>query len=127
MTAFVDNLEALTLSNSDFRRVISTGKHSQLVLMTLAPNEEIGAEVHPDVDQFFRFEHGTGKVVIDKQEYLVSDGYAVLVPAGSEHNVVNTSPSEPLKFYTIYSPPNHRDQVVHKTKADALADTSDNP
>lgn len=127
MAGFVDNIESLTLNNTNFRQVVFTAKHSQLVLMCLQPNEEIGLESHPDVDQFFRFEQGSGKVIIDQKEYIVSDGSAVIVPAGSEHNVINTSPTDPLKLYTIYSPPEHRDQVVHKTKADAHADFSDHP
>jgi len=113
------NIEELTTANSDFRRVLYTGKYSQLVLMSLAPGEEIGTEVHADVDQFFRFERGTGKVVIDGLDNAVEDGDAAIVPAGAEHNVVNTSSSEPLKLYTIYSPPEHRDGVVRATKADA--------
>ncbi|RDE15564.1 MAG: cupin domain-containing protein, partial [Candidatus Thorarchaeota archaeon] len=103
-----------------FRRVLYTGKHSQLVLMSLKPLEEIGEETHADVDQFFRFEAGEGKVVIDGVENRVKDGDAVIVPAGAKHNVVNTSKKPELKLYTIYSPPEHQDKVVRKTKADAL-------
>jgi len=101
--------------------VLYTGKHSQLVLMNLAPGEEIGMEVHPDIDQFFRFEKGDGRVFIDSSEYEVTDGSGIIVPAGARHNVVNTSKTAPLKLYTIYSPPEHIDKTVRKTKADAIA------
>ncbi|RQD83212.1 MAG: cupin domain-containing protein [Methanocalculus sp. MSAO_Arc2] len=119
---FAADIEADTVSNSDFRRVLYTGQFSQLVLMSLKPGEEIGAEVHDDIDQFFRFEQGEGKVVIDGVEHTVTDGSAVIVPAGAHHNVVNTSTTADLRLYTIYSPPEHNDKVVHKTKADAEAD-----
>ncbi|HPV70906.1 MAG TPA: cupin domain-containing protein [Candidatus Magasanikbacteria bacterium] len=122
MRGYKDNIEKLTLENENFRRVLYTGKHSQLVLMTLQPNEEIGMEVHSENDQFFRFEKGIGLVLIDGNEYQVQDGDAVVVPAGSEHNVINTSSSETLKLYTIYSPAHHQDGVVHATKEMALAD-----
>ena len=114
-------LESETLKNSDFRRVLYTGKHSQLVLMSLAPGEEIGMEVHSHLDQFFRFEKGEGKVFIDGSVYAVKDGSGVIVPAGAEHNVVNTSKTEALKLYTIYSPPEHIDKTVRHTKKDAEA------
>ena len=117
------NIEKLALENTDFRRVLYTAPHSQLVLMSLLPGEEIGAEVH-HVDQFFRFESGTGKAVIDGVEYPVSDGSAVLVPAGANHNFINTG-SAPMKLYTVYAPANHIDGRVHHTKADAEADTED--
>ena len=119
MKGFCSNIEKDTLGNDNFRKVIYTGKHSQLVLMTLKPNEEIGMEVHEDNDQFFRFEKGIGKVIIDGNEYKVSDGFAVIVPAGAEHNVINTSDSENLSLYTIYSPAHHVDGVVRATKAEA--------
>lgn len=125
MTGFTGNIEELTLFNSNFRQVLFTGKYSQLVLMSLAPNEEIGMEVHTDTDQFFRFEKGRGKVVMNSEETMVSDGSAVVIPAGTNHNVINLSASEDLKFYTIYSPAHHKDGTVHKTKAEALADTAD--
>ncbi len=124
MTGFVTNIEEDTLQNDNFRKVIFTALHSQLVLMSLLPGEEIGAEVHDNVDQFFRIEKGTGKVVIAGEETPISDGSAVVVPAGSEHNVINTG-DEPLRLYTIYSPPNHPDGKIHKTKAEAMADESD--
>jgi len=118
---FKTGIEKETLNNSDFRRVLYTGKYSQLVLMTLKPGEEIGMETHGNVDQFFRFEEGEGKVTIDDNEYKVKDGDASIVPAGAKHNVVNTSKTKHLKLYTIYSPPEHQDKVVRHTKADALA------
>ncbi len=121
MKGFVNNIEESTIENTDFRKVLYTGKHSQLVLMSLKPGEDIGMEVHPDNDQFFRFEAGEGKVIIDGNEYEVRDGVAVVVPAGAEHNVVNTSQVEELKFYTIYSPPHHKDGIVRHTKEEALA------
>ena len=122
MKGFKSNIEKDTLSNSDFRHVLYTGKYSQLVLMSLKPGEEIGEEVHKTVDQFFRFEKGTGTVSIDGVKHKVDDGDAVVVPAGSKHNVINTSKTAELKLYTIYSPPEHIDGTVRKTKADALAE-----
>lgn len=122
MKGFNANIEAETLANENFRKVLYTGKHSQLVLMSLLPGEEIGMETHTDNDQFFRFEQGTGKVVIDDNEYEVTDGSAIVVPAGAEHNVINVSDSDKLKLYTIYSPAHHQDGVVRLTKADAMAD-----
>jgi mannose-6-phosphate isomerase-like protein (cupin superfamily) len=115
------NLEKETSKNSDFRRVLYTGKHSQLVLMSLKPGEEIGEETHEDVDQFFRFETGVGKVVIDNIEHRVKDGSGVIVPAGAKHNVVNTSKRAYLRLYTIYSPPEHQDGVIRHTKKEAMA------
>lgn len=123
MKGYKDNIEKLALENNDFRHVLYTAKHSQLVLMSLAPSEEIGMEVHNDNDQFFRFEKGQGKVVIDGNEYDVTDGDAFIVPAGSQHNVMNVSDSEPLKLYTIYCPAHHKDGVVRATKAKAEADS----
>jgi len=119
MKGFFGHIEKDTLENENFRKVLYTAKHCQLVLMSLQPNEEIGMEVHPDNDQFFRFEKGTGKVIIDGNEYNVTDGDAIIVPAGAEHNVINTSSDEPLKLYTIYAPPHHQDGVVRATKAEA--------
>lgn len=118
------NIEELTLANNNFRQVIYTGPHSQLVLMSLPPGEDIGVETHHKVDQFFRVEGGEGKAIIDGTEYPLADGVAVIVPAGSEHNFINTGSSD-LKLYTIYTPPNHIDGRVHATKADALADHED--
>ena len=120
MKGFCDNIETRTVENGDFRRVLYTGGNLQLVLMTLQPGEEIGAEVHPDRDQFFRFEEGSGKVDIDENSYDVEDGSGVIVPAGARHNVRNTG-SEPLKLYTLYGPPEHKDGIVQSTKAEAEA------
>jgi len=111
---FVTDIETETVKNTDFRRVLYTGKFSQLVLMCLKPGEEIGAEVHDDVDQFFRFEEGEGAVVIDGVKHAVRDGSAVVVPSGANHNVLNTSKTADLKLYTIYSPPEHQDKVVRR-------------
>lgn len=119
MKGFFSNIEKETLKNKNFRKVLYTGKYSQLVLMTLNPGEEIGLEVHQENDQFFRFEKGKGKVIIDKNEYKVSDGSVIIVPAGSKHNVINTSKKESLKLYTIYSPPHHKDGILRKTKKEA--------
>src|SRR5688572_12459067 len=115
---FCDDIDRLTVDNEDFRRVLYTGQHLQLVLMTLQPGEEIGAEVHEDRDQFFRFEEGTGVVDIDGRENLVEDDFAVIVPAGARHNVRNTS-NAALRFYTLYGPPEHKDKIVQHTKAEA--------
>jgi len=121
MNGYVTFLERETRKNADFRRVLYTGKHSQLVLMSLKPGEEIGEETHEDVDQFFRFEAGVGKVIIDGVEHRVKDGNGVIVPAGARHNVVNTSERANLRLYTIYSPPEHQDRVVRHTKKEAMA------
>jgi len=125
MKGFCSNIEKDTLENENFRKVLYTGKNSQLVLMSLAPNEEIGMEVHNENDQFFRFEKGNGKCIIDGNEYEVEDGSAVVVPAGAEHNVINTSDSERLSLYTIYSPAHHKDGIVRATKAEAEANEAD--
>ncbi len=116
---YKDNIEKITEENNDFRRVLYTGKACQLVLMSLNPSEEIGLETHEEGDQFFRFESGEGKVIIDESEYSVSAGDAVIVPAGSKHNIINTSQTIALKLYTIYAPPHHADGTVRKTKAEA--------
>ena len=122
MTEYVGSIEKQTLDNTYFRQVLFTGKHTQLVVMCLGPGEEIGDEVHPSVDQFFRIEQGEAKFVFnEKQERRARDGDAVVVPAGTYHNVINTSKTGPLKLYTLYSPPNHPDGTVHKTKAEAEA------
>jgi len=118
---FVGNLEIDTKKNTDFRRVLYTGKNSQLVLMCLKAGEEIGEEVHEDRDQFFRFEQGEGAVVIDGVKSVVKDGSGVIVPAGARHNVINTSKNLDLRLYTIYSPPEHQDKVVRHTKQEAMA------
>lgn len=121
MNGYQGNIEKLTLGNTDFRRVLYTGQHAQLVLMNLRPGEDIGEEVHEDVDQFFRFEQGEGEVIIDGTSHGVGDGDAVIVPASSAHNVVNKGEGD-LKLYTLYSPPNHADGTIHVTKAEAEAD-----
>lgn len=123
MKGFVINIEEETLNSDNFRKVLYTAKHSQLVLMSLKPKEEIGMEVHEENDQFFRFEKGQGKCIIDGNESELSDGVAVVVPAGAEHNIINTSDSEELKLYTIYSPAHHQDGVVRATKEEAVADS----
>lgn len=121
MKGYCDDIEKVTLENEDFRRVLYTGKHLQLVLMTLQPGEEIGEEVHEDRDQFFRIEEGSGEVRIDGAANKVEDDFAVIVPAGARHNVVNTG-SEPLRLYTLYGPPEHRDGTVHTGKDQAERD-----
>lgn len=123
MKGYNANIEKETRENKNFRKVLYTGKHCQLVLMSLKPGEEIGMEIHTDNDQFFRFEAGVGKVFIDESEYEVKDGSAIIVPCGAEHNVVNVSETEDLKLYTIYSPAHHQDGVVRVTKAEAKADS----
>lgn len=119
MKGFNANIEKETLENTNFRKVLYTGKHSQLVLMSLKPNEEIGMEVHGDNDQFFRFEKGEGKCIIDGNEYVLGDGSVIVVPSGAEHNIINTSNTEDLKLYTIYSPAHHKDGLVKATKIEA--------
>jgi mannose-6-phosphate isomerase-like protein (cupin superfamily) len=125
MMGFHSNIEKDTLENKNFRKVLYTAKHSQLVLMSLLPKEEIGMEVHPDNDQFFRFEQGQGKCIIDGNEYSVSDGSAIIVPAGAEHNIINTSDVLELKLYTIYSPAHHKDGIVRTTKKETENDTEE--
>lgn len=120
MKGFVQDIEGLSVGNTDFRRVLYTAKHCQLVLMALKPGEEIGAEVHK-LDQFFRVEEGAGEAVLDGVRTTIRAGFAVVVPAGANHNIVNTG-KVPLKLYTLYAPPNHRDGVVHRTRAEAEAD-----
>jgi mannose-6-phosphate isomerase-like protein (cupin superfamily) len=118
MTGFVDDIEKLTKENDYFRKVLFTGKHSQLVLMSLKPGEEIGEEVHDTVDQFFRVDEGEGSLYLLDKEVKIRDGFAIVVPAGVKHNIVNTGGVN-LKLYTIYSPPNHPDKTIHKTKKEA--------
>lgn len=125
MAGFVTNIDTDTLGNDNFRKVIFTAPHSQLVLMSLNPNEEIGMETHSDNDQFFRIEKGSGKVIMNGEQHQVTDGFAIVVPAGTEHNVIAGETG--LKLYTIYSPAHHRDGILHKTKAEAEADTTDIP
>jgi mannose-6-phosphate isomerase-like protein (cupin superfamily) len=125
MKGFCLNIEKETIANNNFRKVLYTGKHSQLVLMSLPPKEEIGFEIHADNDQFFRFEKGTGKCIIDETEYEVNDGFSVVVPAGARHNIINVSETEDLKLYTIYSPAHHKDGIVRSTKEEAVNNESD--
>ena len=120
MKGYVTDIETDTMENQDFRRVLYTGKNSQLVLMSLRPKEEIGEETHT-LDQFIRVEAGDGLAILDGVKHPISDGSAVVIPAGTKHNIINNSDGEELKLYTIYSPPEHRDGTLHKTKADALA------
>jgi mannose-6-phosphate isomerase-like protein (cupin superfamily) len=125
MKGYNDNIEKLTLENDNFRKVLYTGKYSQLVLMSIKPMEEIGMEVHEDTDQFFRFEGGKGKVTIDDNVYEVLDGDAIIVPAGANHNVENVSPDEDLRLYTIYSPAHHKEGTIRKTKEEAESNDED--
>ena len=124
MTGFVTNLEEQTLTNQSFRKVLYTAAHGQVVVMSLLPNEEIGMEVHT-VDQFFRIEKGQVKVIMNGEENIVSDGFAILVPAGTQHNIINTSATDRVQLYTIYMPAQHRDGVEHVTKAEGEADQTD--
>lgn len=118
---FFTHMEKETLDNTNFRKVLYTGAYSQLVLMSLKPGEEIDLETHEENDQFFRFEGGVGKVIINESEYVVTDGDAVIIPAGAKHNVINTSDAENLSMYTLYSPAHHKDGTIHTTKEEALA------
>ena len=122
MVGYVTNIENDTLENDDYRRVLFTGRNTQLVLMTLQPGEEIGKEIHEEHDQFIRIESGSGSVILNGEKHRLADGIAVVIPAGVEHNVVNTSRDEPLRLYTLYSPPEHPDGTVHKTKQDEPAE-----
>jgi mannose-6-phosphate isomerase-like protein (cupin superfamily) len=125
MKGFSIDIEKATLENDNYRKVLYTGKHSQLVLMSLKPGEEIGIEMHNETDQFFRFEEGQGKCIINGNEYEVRDGSAIIVPAGAEHNIINTSKKGSLKLYTIYSPAHHKDGIVRATKEEAEANEAD--
>ena len=122
MKGFHADIEELTLENENFRQVVYTGEHSQLVLMCLAPGEDIDLETHPHNDQFFRVESGTGKVVIDGTNYRIGTGSAVIVPAGAMHNITNTSKHDNLSLYTMYSPPHHKDGITRRTKQEAKED-----
>ncbi len=122
---FIANIEDLTAKNQNFRKVLYTTKHIQLVVMSIPPMGEIGMEIHEDNDQFLRIESGTGKAIIDGNEQEFSAGYCIIVPAGSEHNIINTSDLDELKIYTVYGPPHHRMDVVHTTKVEADKDTEE--
>jgi len=125
MHGFITDIEQETVANTAFRKVLYTGRHSQLVLMSLKPGEDIDLEIHNDNDQFFRFEQGEGICFIDSHEHKVKDGSAVVIPAGAEHNILNTSKTEDLKMYTIYSPPHHQDGILRQTKAEAVENEAD--
>ncbi len=124
MKGYVTNIEEATLGNENFRKVLYTAKHSQLVVMSLKPGEEIGMEVHPTIDQFLHIEQGEGKAILDGVEHDIVADWVVIVPAGTQHNIVNTGSSE-MKLYTLYSPPNHKDGTVHRTKADEVEEHFD--
>lgn len=121
MKGYIANIEKLSLENENFRQVLYTTKNSQLVVMSLLPGEDIGEEIH-QLDQFIRCESGKGKAILDGVEYEISDGFVIFVPSGAKHNIINNSLEKPMKLYTLYSPPNHRDGVIHKTKTEAEAD-----
>jgi mannose-6-phosphate isomerase-like protein (cupin superfamily) len=121
MKGYITNIEEKTIANSNFREVLYTDERLQLVVMSLKPLEEIGEEVH-ELDQFLRIEKGEGKAVLNGEEHTIGDGFAIVVPKGTRHNIINTSSTEPLKLYTLYAPPNHKDGTIHATKADAEAD-----
>lgn len=121
MAGYVTQIEKKTQANTYFREVLFTGPNSQLVVMSIAPGDDIGMETHSDVDQFIRIEAGNGKAILNGEEHVLADGSAVVVPAGVEHNIVNSSPTKPLQLYTVYTPPEHPKGTIHKTKAEALA------
>ncbi len=125
MKGYYANIEKDTLENNNFRKVLYTGKHSQLVLMSLLPGEEIGEETHSENDQFFRFESGQGKCIIDGNEYDLKDGVCIIVPTGAKHNIINTSETESLKMYTIYSPAHHKDGIVRATRDEAMSNEAE--
>lgn len=125
MTGYVADIEKATKDNTNFRKVLFTGPNSQLVVMSLKPGEDIGEEIHSDVDQFIRIEEGVGKVILNGEETEVKDDWATVVPAGAKHNLINTSEEKDLKLYTVYTPAEHKDGTIHKTKADAMADEHD--
>lgn len=125
MTGYIADIEKETKENTNFRKVLFTGPQSQLVVMSLKPGEDIGEEVHNDIDQFIRVEEGEGKAVLNGEETVIKDDWAVVVPAGAKHNVINTSQDKDLKLYTIYSPAEHKNGAIHKTKEEAMADEHD--
>ena len=125
MKGYLVNIEEKTLENEFFREVLYTDQHCQLVVMSLKQKETIGMETHAIVDQFIRIEEGTGKAILDGKEVKLVKGTAVIIPAGTKHNIINTSSTKKLKLYTLYSPAHHKDKTIHKTKKEALADTQD--
>lgn len=125
MTGYIADIEKETKENTNFRKVLFTGPQSQLVVMSLKPGEDIGEEVHNNIDQFIRVEEGEGKAVLNGEETVIKDDWAIVVPAGAKHNVINTSQDKDLKLYTIYSPAEHKDGTIHKTKEEAMADEHD--
>ncbi|OGE18828.1 cupin [Candidatus Daviesbacteria bacterium RIFCSPLOWO2_02_FULL_41_8] len=125
MTGYITNIEEKAIQNENFREVLFTSQHSQLVVMSLLPLEDIGPEVHEIVDQFIRIEQGDGKAILNGEEQIICAGSAIVVPAGTEHNIINTSSSEKMKLYTVYSPAHHKNKTIHATKQDALADKED--
>lgn len=126
MSGYITNIEDTTKQNENFRQVLFTGPHSQLVVMSLLPSEEIGMEVHA-VDQFIRIEEGEGRAILNGEEYKIEEDFAIVIPAGTQHNIINTSSEKKMKLYTIYSPPQHKDGTIHKTKEEATADEEDQP
>jgi mannose-6-phosphate isomerase-like protein (cupin superfamily) len=127
VNGYVVNIEEKSLENNYFRQVLYTAPHIQLVVMSLKPGEDIGLETHHGIDQFIRVEGGKGKSILDGKEHDLEDGSSIVIPSGTQHNIVNVSESEPLKLYTLYAPPEHPDGTIHKTKADAEADEKDHP
>jgi len=125
MLGYTTNIEEKTLQNENFREVLYTSQHNQLVIMSLQPNEDIGVEIHEIVDQFIRIEEGEGMAILNGEEQILKNGSAIIIPARTEHNIINTSTEKKLKLYTIYSPAHHKDKTIHKTKKDALSDTED--
>lgn len=121
MNFYVSDIQKDSLENSNFRKVLNTSTHSQLVVMSLMPKEDIGMETHPNEDQFIRVEQGRGQAILDGEVYEIEDDYAVVIPAGTEHNIINTSDTESLKLYTIYSPAHHPEGTIHRTKEEAMA------
>lgn len=125
MQGHIENIEETTLSNTNFRRVLYTSSHTQLVVMSLLPLEDIGEEIHESVDQFIKIESGEAEIFLNDQSQKINEGFTIVIPAGTKHNLVNTSPTQPLKLYTLYSPPHHKDKTIHPTKKDAESDHSD--
>lgn len=125
MSGYMIDIEKKTLQNESFREVLFTAQHCQLVVMSLQPKEDIGVEIHDIVDQFIRIEEGEGKAILNGKEHRLMNGSAIIIPAGTKHNIINTSSDKKLKLYTLYSPPHHKDKTLHRSKKEALADTAD--